>query len=404
MKLNRNLCVVNIGPSRFFLHQTAQSLARDSFDVQTISGLVANSRNPISRAARRFFRSGTRLIQRVDGVNDQITRYESLSGEFFWQIGTFLGRYKLMSSISNFFYSLSLTCFDLLGIWVLRKYEKGLSGIYYVRSGCGNRSIPYAANLGFKIVVDHSTTHPLYDLSGTRMSRTENYSRFSVEARMIADLNQNDNIIVNSQFVLDTFRIVGDKRELKVLLPPIDSRFSQILRQTNSKFREGLVYFGLASARKGIRELAEVLAFLPKSLPVNIIGNWKPEMYAIRSSLSKMVNVKLEPHCDYEQLVQRLSSARYFLFIAQGEGSARTVGEALHSGLIVLTTKHAGMPFQKESILDITGLSALEIAELILELEENEQLRENISKNARMYIQQLEKDYELSLVEYLRTL
>lgn len=401
MTSKRRICIINIGPSRFFLHQTAKSLPSDFFDVQTVSGLVPNSRKLVSRILQDHFKSGKRVFGRVNESSDKITRHESLTGEFFWQIGSLVGKYRWSQELSKVFYAISLSCFDLLGIYILRNHKKESSGIYYVRSGCGNKSIPYAISLGFKVVVDHSTTHPLYDFAKSTINRIENLSHFSLEMRMLKDLDQSANIIVNSEFVLSTFRLAGDRRELKVLLPPIDSRFSEMLRGAHVESRQGIIYFGLASARKGIQGFAEVVKLLPSSLPVKVIGNWQPEMLGTRDSLSIQPNVEVRPHGDFEDLVKLLSSARYFLFLAQGEGSARTVGEALHAGLIVLTTKQAGMSFQEGAILDVSEMSSVGISKLILDLEQKNHLRESISNKAREYIARLEIHYLPNLIDYL---
>ena len=206
---------------------------------------------------------------------------------------------------------------------------------------------------------------------------------------MLRDLEQSSNIVVNSNFVVSTFRLAGDLRELKVLLPPIDSKFSMMLRNIQVDTREGLIYFGLASARKGISEFAEVVNLLPSSMPINIAGNWHPEVLGIRDSLSKKFNVHVHPHGDFEDLVKLLSSARYFLFLAKGEGSARTVGEALHAGLIVLTTKNAGMSFVEGAIIDVSELSVVDISNLILELEKDDKSRRDFSEKARKFIAQI---------------
>lgn len=350
---------------------------------------------------QRCFKSGKRIAGRIDETEDEILRYESFSGEFFWQIGTFVGAFRQSQSLSQLFYSLSLSCFDHLGVRILRKHRFTSSSIYYVRSGCGNKSIPFAKSLGFKVVVDHSTTHPLFNFANSIIETKESLNYFSLEKMMLRDLEQSCNIIVNSDYVVETFRLAGDSRELKVLVPPIDTRFSAMLRGAHVESRNGLIYFGLASARKGIQKFAEVVNLLPTTIPIKMAGNWQPEVLGIRDYLSKKPNVQIQPHSDFEDLTNLLSSARYFLFLAQGEGSARTVGEALHAGLIVLTTKNAGMSFAEGALIDVSEMSAVDIAYLIQDLENNSQLRIDYCNEARKYIAGIEKEYLPRLIEYL---
>jgi glycosyltransferase involved in cell wall biosynthesis len=110
--------------------------------------------------------------------------------------------------------------------------------------------------------------------------------------------------------------------------------------------------------------------------------------------------VEIHPHAGIDELIKLLTSARYFLFLTHGEGSARTVGEAMHAGVIVLTTQEAGMPFNENALIDVTNRSAVEICELIKNLENDPELCLKISGEAVDYIATLEKNYLPNLIEY----
>jgi len=403
--LNRQiLCIINIGPSRFFLHQTAQNIARYGIAVETISGLVPNSKSLPSKLIQLFLPSENRLNGRVNGLNDLIPKHESIFGEISWQLGTYLGRNKIFNRLSKYFYAMSLMFFDLKAIHILRRKKDVSNLIYHVRSGCGNKSIAYAKNIGAKVVVDHSFPHPLYDFMSDQRLEDEFLGRFTIEMKMLNDLTASDNIVVNSEFVIDTFKKIGDFRNLKVLLPPIDEKFSQMLREATNMDRQGLIYFGTANLRKGIDKFLDVIDLLPTSIPVKIVGHWDANVDQIRNSLSEKSNVQILPSGDFYEIKEYLSSARYFLFLTRGEGSARTVAEAMHAGVIVLTTRAAGMIMDSNSLVDVSIFSPNEIVECIKVLEDKADLRETMSINAVELIAQLEKDYTPNLIKFYNSI
>ncbi len=401
---SKTLCVMNIGPSRFYLHQTAQNIAKRGMMVETISGLVPNSKSVPSRLIQYFLPSENRLKGRVNNHTDSIPRHESIFGEISWQLGTHLGRNAFSKYFSKYFYAISLVFFDLKAIYILWNKKNESNVIYHVRSGCGNKSIPYAQKLGMKVLVDHSYPHPLYDFMKDIKLDNKFLGRFTIEMKMFKDLAASNNILVNSEFVSYTFRATGDLRKLKVLLPPIDEKFSQMLRSTMTFDRRGVIFFGTANLRKGIDCFNDVIELLPSSIPVKIVGHWDVNLLNIRKSLSKKTNVQILPHGDFNEIAHHLSSARYFLFITRGEGSARTVGEAMHAGVIVLTTRAAGMTMNSNALVDVSDLSPSKIAEKILALEDNANLRDMMSDNAVEFVAQLEKDYAPNLIEFYNSL
>ena len=101
---SNTLCVINIGPSRFFLHQTAQNIAKHGIMVETISGLVPNSTSVQSRLIQFFLPSENRLNGRVNNLADLIPRHESIFGEISWQLGTHLSRNPFSKCLSKYFY------------------------------------------------------------------------------------------------------------------------------------------------------------------------------------------------------------------------------------------------------------------------------------------------------------
>ena len=403
--LNRQiLCIMNIGPSRFFLHQTAQNIARYGIAVETISGLVPNSKSLPSKLIQLLLPSENRLKGRVNGLIELIPKHESIFGEISWQLGTYLGRNKILNCLSKFFYAMSLMFFDLKAIHILRRKKDVSHLIYHVRSGCGNKSIAYAKNIGAKVVVDHSTPHPLYDFMSGQRLEDQLLGRFTIEMKMLNDLKASDNIIVNSEFVCDTFKKNRDFRNLKVLLPPIDETFSQMLREAKNMDRQGLIYFGTASLKKGIDKFLDVIDLLPTSIPVKIVGHWDTSVDQIRNRLSGKSNVQILPSGDWNEITEYLSSARYFLFLTRGEGSARTVAEAMHAGVIVLTTRAAGMIMNSNSLVDVSTFSPNEIVDCIKVLEGEADMREAMSINAAEFIAQLEKYYIHNLIEFYNSL
>lgn len=76
----------------------------------------------------------------------------------------------------------------------------------------------------------------------------------------------------------------------------------------------------------------------------------------------------------------------------------------MHSGVIVLTTKQAGVPFDSDCMIDISTCSADQVAQKILELEANSALTKKMQLRAREYVSELERDYSFNLIKFLEDL
>ena len=396
----RALCVVNVGVSKFYLHQTAQILDSYGYQVVTISGLIPFTKSRLSLNVRKFG-SLNQLNQRISSFGDKVIRHEAVLSEIFWQIGAKLSRYKILNRFSRHFYWTALAFGDLKALAILYRHRDSISKIYYVRSGFGNYSIKWAKKLGYKIVVDHSIAHPLYLLTKVQNKKSSILKTFSIENRMLIDIRNSSKLITNSNFVVETFKIMEDYRNFEVLLPPIDKNFSSKLQKCEIQRRSSLVYFGTANFRKGIQRFADVVMKLPKTMPIATAGKWESEADAIKKRLLQQPNISIYNHRDNLELLEFLNQAKYFLFITQAEGSARTVAEAMHAGVIVLTTVAAGIPFDSTAMIDISELTDEEIVNTILKLEENPELCIKMGNRAREYILELEAKYTENLLTFL---
>lgn len=396
-------CIINVGPSKFYLHQTAQMLDSYGFRVVTISGMIPDSKSPISIFLRNFGPKA-RLNERISDEYDEIERYESILTEFFWQIGSKMNQSKFFESFSKYFFWISLTLCDIKACHVLFRFRNESPKIYYVRSGFGNISMIIARKIGYKLVIDHSVAHPLFLNEVLKKNKSNILEMFSIEKKMLLDINKSSYVITNSRFVVETFRQYQDYRKIEVFLPPINKSLSVELRKNTKNNPRNLVYFGTANLRKGIDKFFEIVSLLPTTIPVVTDGNWDAEALDIKLKLHKRPNTCVNKSATFGELVQFLDEAKYFLFPTQAEGAARTVTEAMHSGVIVLTTKQAGVPFDSDCMIDISTCSADQVAQKILELEANSALTKKMQLRAREYVSELERDYSFNLIKFLEDL
>lgn len=387
--------LVNAGGSKIYLQQTAQDFDDKQILLELVSGIIfaqdskVRQRYPNSKILKRIY-------QRAGKIHCQKRIRMSLRGEFFWQFAIFLERQQKKQLLPQLLFWVSSYFFARTAMKALKNIPQSDSNIYHVRSGFGGASIKRAKELGYKIVVDHSIAHPefLRKLHSEK-APIKDYV-YSLDRRIRQDLSMADIVIVNSNFVAETFVESKFPGKVRVAIPPIEKSFSKILREISSP-RSEITFIGRCEYRKGIDKVLELVRELDTNIQVNILGNWDNSCNEIRKEFERMQNVKLHAYSSMAGVVDILSRTRIFLFPSRAEGAARVVGEALHAGCAVFTTLEAGVPLPGGAGYVINGWTIEEVRHEINSILLDDSKFEIMSTSARLHILNLEKKYLNSL-------
>lgn len=392
--------LLNSGAAKIYLQQTAEDLELANQLEGFIGGFILSENSKI-RGLIKELPVLKKILSRSRGLKNRKLIHISFFGEFYWQIAIFLQNSFRRKDLSSFFFWLSSKSFSMTAIRYLRRKSATELIIYHVRSGFGGRSVDVARNLGYKIIVDHSIAHPnfLSEISGNVISKKR--VRCNIENIIRQDLDNADLVLVNSEFVYQTFIGANFPGDLGIAIPPIEAEFAQLLRTTNTK-REGITFIGRCEYRKGIDRTLEIIRELDESIKVTIVGNWDSDSLTIRRNLEALPNVKLIPFADRIRIAEILTSSKIFLFPSRAEGAARVVGEALHAGCAVITTRESGVPVPLHSGMVINGKSISEIVTQIMIYLEADRDFDLISDASRDFIAQLEKEYFETLTTFYR--
>lgn len=231
--------------------------------------------------------------------------------------------------------------------------------IFHVRSGSGfGGAVERARERGMKIVVDHSIAHPAYM---DKQLRAE-YDRYGMTfalgmdnpfwAHIVEECGKADCVLVNSQFVKDTFVENGfDADKIAVVLLGVRSDFFSLKK---SYALEGdtinILFTGGFNFRKGCEYILRALKELEEEgvgYTMTVVGDWRGSQPLIeRYSPRHLRTVMTVPQ---DELKSFLASADVYLFPSLCEGCASSGMEALAAGLPVIATAESGLPIEHMS-------------------------------------------------------
>ena len=231
--------------------------------------------------------------------------------------------------------------------------RKSSAHIYHYRSGYGHLSAKIAKRQGMVLLCDHSIAHPsvcefLVNNQGRFPLAGQNRKINRFWNGILKDIDQSDHILVNSDFVKDSFIHQGWKEDLvHVVYTGIDDNFLKIVPDrdyyvdTLKPLR--LMFAGDLGPRKGGEYLIRALKNI-KDLPwqLEIIGTIDADIKARFSEFLTDKRVLISGYLNRIELAKHMSHADVFIFPSLAEGSARVVFMALASGCFVITTPNSG--------------------------------------------------------------
>ncbi|MEJ1969757.1 MAG: glycosyltransferase family 4 protein [Rhizomicrobium sp.] len=236
------------------------------------------------------------------------------------------------------------------------KEQPAAQNVYHVRSGFGGRSFATARALGYLTVCDHTIAHPfviegLIENGGALdAAPVARVPEADIWRRAAKDLASSDHVLVNSDFVKQTFARAGARTDnVHVVYLGIDDRFLDYLAAARTAGvpprdrRLRMLFAGGVTQRKGMSTVAAALTGLDDvDWQLTISGNVTPRF---RSSIGGLLD---DPRVRYlgvtprDGLAARMAEADVFVFPSLAEGSAKVVFEALAAGCFVITTPNSG--------------------------------------------------------------
>lgn len=314
----------------------------------------------------------------LDGKNTSI----ALAEFYLWACKLF----KLLSPMKSSYYAAKI--YGLQS----KPYLKN-ADILHVRSGSGfGGAIERAKANGMKVVVDHSIAHPAFMDKQLREEYQKNGALFNLGmdnpfwAGIVEDCRKGDVVLVNSQFVKDTFVENGfDPDKIKVSLLGVRKDFLSLKKDYELKDGKLRILFtGGFGFRKGAEYILRALEELDKEgfpYEFTCVGDSNGAVELINTIGAK--HVKRVNTVPQDELKSYLANSDVYLFPSLCEGCASSGMEALAAGLPVIATMESGLPITngKDGII-IESKNVLAVVNALKRLAANKSLRENMGKTA----------------------
>jgi glycosyltransferase involved in cell wall biosynthesis len=271
--------------------------------------------------------------------------------EFISDISNALERVVFLRKMALDVLSLSMQIF---ASGVRRKLQAAPANfdVLHYRAGFGLSSLPAAKAKGALKLCDHSIVHPLVHdsliqdkgLLKRSVRRDELNSLWKIVQQ---DIEQADHILVNSEFVKDTFVHLGfDPSKVSVIYLGVDDTFFNCIPKRLPKVDGSQIQFlfaGTFSERKGATTLLNAARQLPKSgWSLSIAGVIDPDLLPALQAAQTDMPIRHIGNLHRGALAKAMSETDVFVFPSLAEGSARVIFEALACGCYVITTHNAG--------------------------------------------------------------
>lgn len=272
-----------------------------------------------------------------------------------------------------------------------KKYIKNAE-IFHVRSGSGlGGALERAKKNGMKVVVDHSIAHPIFMDKQLRDEFFKNDTDFDLGMDskfwrgVLADCEQADVLLVNSNFVKDTFIENGyNKDRISVVYLGVRDDFFNLKQSYKIEETIKILFTGAFSFRKGAEYILRALIELDKlNFPyqMTVVGSYDEANLLMEKFKPK--NIQFLGHVPQEELKYFLKNSDLYLFPSLCEGCASSGMEAMAAGLPVIATMESGFPIvNNENGLIIPSKNIETIVETVIYLSNNNDMREKLGTAA----------------------
>lgn len=263
-------------------------------------------------------------------------------------------------------------------------------------------------HLHFPIIPDINSSKPLIITEhGTMVDAINNRDTsdlFSFGLKTFAKLyiDIEKNLVNKADIVTSASKSVADKLNnlygvdvSEIVYNGIDTDFFNPLSNRN-KERDYILYTGILDAQKGLTDLIKSLKIVCEEFPnirLLLTGNGPFERY-----LKKMVNnlhlnnnVKFLGYVDKESLLSYYQNATIYVLPSYSEGFPTSILEAMSCGIPVIGTNVTGtseLIINNENGLLVPPRNPERLAESIIYLLDNKNLRDKMGKNGRNLMKQ----------------
>lgn len=293
-----------------------------------------------------------RLLQRQEDLPDDLVDSLWLS-ELVYRVADILSRrVPWLDDINDY----GLRCYA----WQATRRLGRLSGrIYHYRSGYGRDSVRLAKRKGMIALCDHSIAHPaaleyLVANGGRLPPRGQVPAIGTLWGNVLKDIDQADYLLVNSDFVKETFVHFGyDPERIFVLYTGVDDQLLSEIPPRSYPTSGGqvpkLMFAGDMGDRKGGRILLQALSKM-RDLPwrFEAVGTIDQGLRREFRDFFADERVTITGFLSRAALAAHMSTADVFVFPSLAEGSARVIFQAMACGCYVVTTPNAGSVVQDE--------------------------------------------------------
>lgn len=291
-----------------------------------------------------------RLLKREELIPESLVHPLWLS-ELIIQVGVVVRKVTRTTKYSEWLDDYGLR---LYGHQASRIVRRSTAQIYHYRSGYGHNSVKVAKQQGMTVLCDHSIAHPalveyLIHNQGTLPAKNSFIPINAFWSNILEDVNQADAVLVNSDFVRETFIHQGwAPARVHVVYTGVDTDFLNAISipvrshaYLNTPLR--FIFAGEFGPRKGAEVLIKALQKINDlQWEIEIIGTVDPVISRKFSSFLTDYRVTLSGFLPRLELAKHMSSSNIFIFPSLAEGSARVIFMAMACGCYVITTPNSG--------------------------------------------------------------
>lgn len=346
--------ILSIGFGRLHLMQSAQYLAAiDDIAIRLVCGWVP--RRPTSVVVRFCSRIMGRDLSFGMSKRKEcpagVTMHNCAGAEFVVN-----GLFLLSRRGVGEHFRMAVIGWKLFG-WCSRRYIKD-AAVFHVRSGAGQGgAIRKAKQRGMKVIVDHSMAHPgyieqrlrpIYDAHGELLILGSSNPFFRL---VLKDCQEADLVLVNSEFVRDTFVAMGYQGTRIRVVPQGVRRDFFGLRHGRAGTMEHslrLLFTGNFCFHKGASVIMEALKLLKdqgiEGITMDVVGTYSSATKLIEEYRSYELPLIFHGHVPQDRLKEFLAEADVYVFPSLAEGCASSGMEAMAAGLCVVATHESGLP------------------------------------------------------------
>lgn len=277
---------------------------------------------------------------------------------------------------------------------ITREVEKQHLDLYHGLShelpyGIEKTRIPTVVTMHDLIFVRHPELYPFID---RKLYETKYLRSCRVADRIIAVSEQTKNDLVDLWHIEDAKIEVVYQGCHPAFCRQVTENEKQILREKYDLPLTYLLNVGAIEPRKNQLLILKALVAGQIDLPLVIAGRKTDYLGELQQFITKnrlLNRVIFLPDIDFDDLPALYQSAYLFLYPSQYEGFGIPIVEALQSGVPVIAAKgscleESGGPDSRY----VSPNSAVELAEQIMILDRNKELRNNMIEKGKAYAQQ----------------